>query len=363
MAISRAKTWSAGEVLTATELNAEFNNILNNAMDLWSPATKAADINGFELILDGDADTSITSDTDDRIDFRLGGVDVFRMDGTTASVVNGIDFVGTATGVRARLVATGETNIGISIRAKGTAGVVLEDGNGNEVLIMGAGTASAVNEVTITNAATGNGPTIAATGETDVTLNLAGKGTGNVQSTSRLVTTDGVASGTAKVVGGLAKSGVSASDSVTAATSNNAFVDFATTYAIPASTLKSGSVVQARAMVRVSDASGADTLSIKLVLGSTDLITTTAVDPGATTDLHIVDFEITSRAAPSAASALVGSGRWITNTGGTIAHGTGLLGATNFATNGALTLKAAAKWSSNTANTACLLESFNVWIS
>lgn len=362
MAISRAKTWSAGEVLTASDLNSEFNNILNNGVDLWSPATKAGDMNGFELILDGDGDTSVTADTDDRIDFRLGGVDLFRLDGTTASCVNGIDFVATATGTRARLVATGDTNIGISIRAKGTAGVVLEDGNGNEVLIMGAGTASAVNEVTITNAATGVGPTIAASGETDVALNLSGKGTGAVQSISRLTTTDGVASGTARVVGGLAKAGVSASDSVTAAASNNAFVDFATTYSIPTNTLKSGSVVRATAMVRVSDASGADTLTVKLVLGSTDLIATTAVDPGATTDLHILEFEITSRAAPSASSSLVGSGRWITNTGGTIAHGTGLLGATNFATNGALVLKPAAKWSSNTANTACLLESFNVWI-
>lgn len=350
-------------MLTASDLNSEFNNILNNGMDLWSPATKAVDMNGFELILDGDADSSITADTNNRIDLRLGAVDLFRFDGTTASCVNGIDFVANATGTRARLVATGDTNIGISIRAKGTAGVVLEDGNGNEVLIMGAGTASAVNEVTITNAATGVGPTVSTTGgDTDVALNLSPKGAGQVNSTGRLTTTDGVASGTVKVVGGTAKVGVSAADSVTAVASNNAFVDFATTYPIPASTLKSASVLRARAMVRVSDASGADTLTVKLVLGSTDLIATTAVDPGATTDLHIMEFEITSRAAPSAASSLVGSGRWITNTGGTISHGTGLLGATNFATNGALILKAAAKWSSNTANTACLLESFNVWI-
>ena len=75
MAISRLKVWSAGEVLLASDLNSEFNNILNNPVDLWSPAGKAADMNGFELILDADADTSITSDTDDRIDFRVGGTD------------------------------------------------------------------------------------------------------------------------------------------------------------------------------------------------------------------------------------------------------------------------------------------------
>jgi hypothetical protein len=36
------------------------------------------------------------------------------------------------------------------------------------------------------------------------------------------------------------------------------------------------------------------------------------------------------------------------------------LAATNFATNGALVVKASAKWSSNTASTACLLETFDV---
>lgn len=37
MAISRVKVWIAGEVLTASDLNAEFNNILNNAASMISP--------------------------------------------------------------------------------------------------------------------------------------------------------------------------------------------------------------------------------------------------------------------------------------------------------------------------------------
>ncbi len=76
MAVSRVKTWVAAETLTASDLNAEFNNILNNGEDLAWPATKAKDLNGFELILDADADTSITADTDDQIDVRIAGVDV-----------------------------------------------------------------------------------------------------------------------------------------------------------------------------------------------------------------------------------------------------------------------------------------------
>lgn len=38
-------------------------------------AATSFDMNGTELILDADADTSITSDTDDRIDFKAGGTD------------------------------------------------------------------------------------------------------------------------------------------------------------------------------------------------------------------------------------------------------------------------------------------------
>lgn len=37
------------------------------------------DLNGVEFIIDADADTSITADTDDQIDYKLGGSDRFRM--------------------------------------------------------------------------------------------------------------------------------------------------------------------------------------------------------------------------------------------------------------------------------------------
>lgn len=485
MALSRAKVWIAGEVLTASDLNSEFNNILNNAVDLWSPATKAPDLDGFALILDADGNTKLDASTNDQINITVGGKTSFGLAIAASMTLAGAtdtagqdvylqtaDAGGTATAARlggALEIRTGDGSSnsgaiaagaggattlqsgsggantgGASGQAGGAGGALTaqagpggasnatltnKGGNGGDLaLAAGAGgssagtvTSSSGGTASLTAGAggdkngTGNaaggagGPvnlTSGAGGATASTganaggnagaINLtalaggnatAGTGnggiggsivltpgaggtssggtagaTGTVQSVGRFTTTDGVSAGTVKIVGGTAKVGVSASDSVTAAASNNAFVDFTTTYAIPASTLKSGSVLRARALVRVSDASGADTLTVKLVLGSTDLISTTAVDPGATTDLHIMEFEITSRAAPSATSSLVGSGRWITNTGGTIAHGTGLLGATNFATNGALTLKGSAKWSSNTANTACLLESFNVWI-
>ena len=49
MAISRAKTWSNGEVLSHTDLNAEFDNIINNATSLVSPLTGNLAAGGFNI--------------------------------------------------------------------------------------------------------------------------------------------------------------------------------------------------------------------------------------------------------------------------------------------------------------------------
>jgi len=56
----------------------------------------------------------------------------------------------------------------------------IADANGNEQLIFQT-TSSAVNQIDVTNAATGNAPSLTATGgDTNISLNLAGKGTGAV---------------------------------------------------------------------------------------------------------------------------------------------------------------------------------------
>ena len=55
--------------------------------NLVTPGT--LDVNGQELILDADADTSITADTDDQIDFKLSGADDFRMTANNFNVLSG----------------------------------------------------------------------------------------------------------------------------------------------------------------------------------------------------------------------------------------------------------------------------------
>ena len=65
-------------------------------------------------------------------------------------------------------------------------GTSILDTNGNELALLTA-TSSAVNEITLANAATGNGPIISSTGETNVDLNLNPKGSGVLKSGSAAV--------------------------------------------------------------------------------------------------------------------------------------------------------------------------------
>ena len=48
------------------------------------------DIQGNELVLDADADTSIHVDNDDRMDFKTGGTDRFVIDAEGQMLVGGI---------------------------------------------------------------------------------------------------------------------------------------------------------------------------------------------------------------------------------------------------------------------------------
>ena len=47
----------------------------------------AVDLNGVELVLDADADTSITADTDDRIDFKIANVEHFSFSNSSGDTI------------------------------------------------------------------------------------------------------------------------------------------------------------------------------------------------------------------------------------------------------------------------------------
>jgi len=58
------------------------------------------DLNGNELLLDADGDTSITADTDDQIDIKINGADDFQFTANTFTILSGSSIVnsGVATG-------------------------------------------------------------------------------------------------------------------------------------------------------------------------------------------------------------------------------------------------------------------------
>ena len=73
----------SNNIVLASDGNVGITNTLN--------ASGNIDLNGNELILDSDADSSITADTDDRIDFKVGGSDKFQIMSDGAIQYNGTD--------------------------------------------------------------------------------------------------------------------------------------------------------------------------------------------------------------------------------------------------------------------------------
>jgi len=177
MSLGRVKNWIVNDILTASDLNAEFNNILNNASTLITPITADLSMNTKRIDFDADTDTSIRSDADDVLIVELQGSDRFIFDGDVVSPVNGLTFVVSATNNPVQVLVNGtDDDIGITFDAK----------NGEEMLTLAA-VVDAKNEITITSAAAGAEPIISATGDdTDIGITLTPKGAGVVALTGNL---------------------------------------------------------------------------------------------------------------------------------------------------------------------------------
>ena len=61
-------------------------NHIKKTGDAMAGALTNIDIDGTELILDADGDTSITADTDDQIDIRIAGADDFQFTANTFTI-------------------------------------------------------------------------------------------------------------------------------------------------------------------------------------------------------------------------------------------------------------------------------------
>ena len=65
--------FSVGNFYNRTDSDSQY-------LTCWGYHDGSLDLNGTELVLDVDGDTSITSDTDDRIDIKVAGSDVVHVD-------------------------------------------------------------------------------------------------------------------------------------------------------------------------------------------------------------------------------------------------------------------------------------------
>lgn len=202
--------------------SAKFNNVINDiatalstciTSDGQSTISQNIPGSGFALTdwrlraIDGAVGTpsiSFANDSDCGF-FRLGanswagaiGGNEVIIFGHTASAVNEFTMTNAAMAGTPLLAATGDdTNIAAQFAGKGTGAVILGqatsvgvklaadqpilDSSSNE-LIKFVKTASAVNELTITNAATGNAPVLSATGgDANIDITLTPKGSGEI---------------------------------------------------------------------------------------------------------------------------------------------------------------------------------------
>ena len=92
----------------------------------------AVDLNGVELILDADQDTSITADTDDQIDIKISGADDFRFTANTFTALAGSGIVvpdgGLTLGSTAISATAAEINLIDGGASTGTTAVADADG-------------------------------------------------------------------------------------------------------------------------------------------------------------------------------------------------------------------------------------------
>ena len=91
-AVTTTEPSTAGEISKPIAVITEANNkmiMLPFRGEVISSATDSMDLNGTELVLDADADTSITADTDDQIDIKISGADDFRFTANNFNILSG----------------------------------------------------------------------------------------------------------------------------------------------------------------------------------------------------------------------------------------------------------------------------------
>lgn len=191
LGVGKYVTKSANYTAVLADLGSFFHFTAAATLSLTAVATLGAD---WWCVVQADGD-DITVDPNSTEQIN-GSATLTVSDGTSAFIYC------TGAAFRAIVVASGDvTTDGTQTLTNKTLTnpviAQINDANGNEALLLPA-TASAVNEATIANAATGNAPKISATGDdTNIGLELEPKGTGVVEINSPKITVGSDAEGDA----------------------------------------------------------------------------------------------------------------------------------------------------------------------
>lgn len=216
MPLARLKTWIAGEVLTASDLNGEINNIIDNLSVALSSQFADGSVTLPGIAFVNDADSGFYRAAANQVGWTVGGVEVLRASPYTSGV-NYLLVAPGQVGQGAVLVATGsDTNVPLFIIPKGTGYVRVPTGTqGSERFYAGLGVgspdtgllsidtgtldiiangrrvlrasayANATNYLRVTPSQAGQPVLVEAAGaDTNIPLLLRGKATGYVQASS-----------------------------------------------------------------------------------------------------------------------------------------------------------------------------------
>ena len=81
--------FTVGDMVSATSGGTFVGNVTHNGTVTFGSTVSGLDVNGTEVILDADGDTTITADTDDQIDIKIAGADDFQFTANTFTAQSG----------------------------------------------------------------------------------------------------------------------------------------------------------------------------------------------------------------------------------------------------------------------------------